>query len=264
MVSSLSRMINFQFLESNMEKLRSDYLIAKPFPHLIIDDFCNQEKLELLYAGIPELSNKSRDYLFANNKYEKSNYRELGVYFEELYTDLSSDRMNDFLSYIANEEVFVDPVNHGGGIHQGKKNSFLDMHLDFNYHPLNKGWYRNMNLLLYLNKDWKSEYKGHLKLVDLRSGEQKEIDVPFNRMIIQQTRSYTLHGYEMTNFPDQVFRTSIATYAYTMHQSLIEKPRTTDWVVKDAKPLKKAIASVYGPAVKIKNLLFGSGTAQNK
>src|SRR5580704_12131442 len=111
MVSSLSRMINFQFLESNKEKLRSDYLIAKPFPHLIIDDFCDQEKLEILYAAIPELSNKSRDYLFANNKYEKSNYRELGAYFEELYTDLSSKRMNDFLSYIANEVVFVDPVN---------------------------------------------------------------------------------------------------------------------------------------------------------
>jgi hypothetical protein len=68
----------------------------------------------------------------------------------------------------------------------------------------------------------------------------------------------------MTNFPDQKFRTSIATYAYTEHQHLVEKPRTTDWVVKDGKPLKKVIASVYGPAVKIKNMLFGSGTAKNQ
>ena len=68
----------------------------------------------------------------------------------------------------------------------------------------------------------------------------------------------------MTNFPDQKFRTSIATYAYTKHLHLIEKPRTTDWVVKDAKPMKRVIASIYGPAVKIKNLLFGSNTAKNK
>ena len=121
-----------------------------------------------------------------------------------------------------------------------------------------------MNLLLYLNKDWKPEYKGHLKLVDLRTGEAKELEVPFNRMIIQQTRAYTLHGYEMTNFPEKQYRTSVATYAYSIHQHLIEKPRTTDWVVKNGKPLKKAIASIYGPAVKIKNLLFGSGTAKNK
>ena len=177
---------------------------------------------------------------------------------------MSSKRMNDFLSFIANEEVFVDPANHGGGLHQGKKNSFLDMHLDFNYHPLKKGWYRNMNLLLYLNKDWKPGYKGHLKLVDLRSGEEKEIEVPFNRMIVQQTRAYTLHGYDQTNFPENKYRTSIATYAYTKHKQIIEKPRTTDWHVKDAKPIKKLIASVFGPAVKIKNLLFGSGTARNK
>jgi len=102
--------------------------------------------------------------------------------------------MKYFLIFISNQEVFVDPANHGGGLHQGRKNSFLDMHLDFNYHPLHKHWYRQLNLLLYLNKDWKPEYKGHLKLFDLRSGEEKELEVPFNRMIIQQTCAYTLQG----------------------------------------------------------------------
>jgi hypothetical protein len=257
-------MINLDFLEANKEKLRMDYLLAKPYPYLVIDNFCDPVKMESLYNKIPELSNKSRDYMFANNKFEKSNYKELGDEFQQLYNDLSSERMNAFLSFIANEDVFVDPKNHGGGLHQGKKNSFLDMHLDFNYHPLNKGWYRNMNLLLYMNKDWKPEYKGHLKLVDLRTGEAKELEVPFNRMIIQQTRAYTLHGYDQTSFPENKYRTSIATYAYTKHDHLVEKPRTTDWHVGDSKPVKKMIASVYGPAVKVKNFFFGSGTAKNK
>jgi len=257
-------MINLQFLEDNKEKLRTEYLLAKPFPYLVIDNFCDQKKIDSLYNKIPELNNKSRDYMFAKNKFEKSNYKELGEEFCELYEDLSSQRMNDFLSFISNESVFVDPANHGGGLHQGKKNSFLDMHLDFNYHPLKKSWYRNMNLLLYLNKDWKPEYKGHLKLVDLRTGEEKELAVPFNRMIIQQTRAFTLHGYEQTHFPEGKYRTSIATYAYTIHQHRIEKARTTDWHVGDGKPVKKFLASIYGPAVRIKNYFFGSGTAKNK
>lgn len=257
-------MINFEFLEDNKERLRSEYLLAKPYPHLLVDDFCDAGKLEHLYAAIPELKNKSRDYLFAHNKFEKSNYKELGAEFNELYIELSSPRMNEFLSFIANEDIFVDPLNHGGGLHQGRQNSFLDMHLDFNYHPLHNGWYRNMNLLLYLNKDWRPEFRGHLKLVDLRTGEEKELGVPFNRMIIQQTRAFTLHGYDMTNFPEYQYRTSVATYAYSIHKNLIEKPRTTDWVVKNGHPVKKAIAKIYGPAVKIKNLLFGSGTAKNK
>ena len=257
-------MINFDFLNANKEELRTNYLLAKPFPHLVIDNFCNSAMIESLYEKIPELTNKSRDYVFAKNKFEKSNYKELGKEFEEFYTDITSEPMNQFLSFISNENVFVDPDNHGGGLHQGKKNSFLDMHLDFNYHPLKKGWYRNMNLLLYLNKNWKPEYKGHLKLVDLRTNEEKELEVPFNRMIIQQTRAYTLHGYEKTNFPENNYRTSIATYAYTEHKHIIEKPRTTDWVVKNGSPVKKAIAKFYGPAVKIKNYFFGSGTAKNK
>lgn len=258
-------MINFDKLEQNKEKLREQYLTAIPFPYLIIDDFCDTEKTSQMLDLIPELENKSRDYMFANNKFEKSNYKELGAVFNEFYEDLKSDRFNDFLSYIACENVFVDPKNHGGGLHQGKKNSFLDMHLDFNYHPINKNWYRNMNLLFYLNKDWKKEYKGELKIEDLRSGIKKELEIPFNRMIIQQCRPYSLHGYDMTSFPEGKNRTSIATYAYTIHKNILETPRTTDWFPnKDSSAFKKFAAKHYNTAVQLKNKFFGIGTAKNQ
>ena len=258
-------MINFDFLEKNKEELRITYLTNKPFPYLIIDDFCDEKKLKVLRNQIPELDNKSRDYMFANNKFEKSNYKELGPLFEEIYEDFRSKRFNDFLSFISAKEVFVDPKNHGGGLHQGKKNSFLDMHLDFNYHPINKNWFRQMNLLLYLNKDWKEEYGGHLKIQDLRSGTSDVIPVPFNRLVVQECGPYTLHGYDMTSFPEKNYRTSIATYAYTIHNVLMEKPRTTDWFPKEnASSLKKIIAKHYDKAVKIKNKFFGSGTAKNQ
>ncbi len=159
-------MINFDYLESNKEYLRLKYLTAKPFPHLIIKDICDEEKLLAAYHSIPILDNKSRDYMFAKNKFEKSNYGEISPLLQELQNDLQSHKMNDFLSFITNREVFVDPKNHGGGLHQGRENSFLDMHLDFNYHPINKNWWREVNILLYLNKDWKEEYGGHFELWD--------------------------------------------------------------------------------------------------
>ncbi len=258
-------MINFKKLEENKVKLREQYLTASPFPHLIVDEFCNPEKADRMYELIPELNNKSRDYIFANNKFEKSNYKELGDVFNEFYEDLKSPRFNDFLSFITCEKVFVDPKNHGGGLHQGKKNSFLNMHLDFNYHPIEKNWYRNLNLLFYLNVDWKKEYKGELKVKDLRSGEEKELDVPFNRLIIQKCGPNTLHGYDMTSFPEGRFRTSIATYAYTIHENIIETPRTTDWVPdKDSSRFKKFAARHFNTAVQIKNKFFGIGTAKNQ
>ena len=173
--------------------------------------------------------------------------------------------MNDFLSFISNKPTFVDPANHGGGLHQGKKNSFLDMHLDYNYHPLNRNWWREMNLLLYLNKDWKPEYKGQLKLRDLRTDEKAELEVGFNTLIIQQCADYSLHGYDYTNFPEGKFRISIATYAFTKHVRQLYKPRTTDWIpekVGDGK-FKKILGRNFHKMVKVKNILFGSGTSKN-
>ena len=258
-------MINFEVLEINQEALRIKYLAAQPFPHLIIDEFCDKGKLIKAYDSIPELENKSRDYAFANNKFEKSNYKILSPELDELYNDLSSERFNRILSFITAKKVFVDPKNHGGGLHQGKKNSFLDMHLDFNYHPINKNWYRELNLLLYLNKDWEPKYKGELKIKDLRSNEMAELAVPFNRLIIQQCAPYSLHGYDMTNFPEGKYRTSIATYAYQTHCKILETPRTTDWYPKeDATFLKKLLAKNFNFLVQTKNKFFGSGTAKNQ
>jgi 2OG-Fe(II) oxygenase superfamily len=256
-------MIDFDRLERDKEQMRMDYLLAKPFPHLLIDGFCKADQLDLLMAQMPEITTKSRDYMFASNKFEKSKIKSISPQFEAYYNDITSIRFQEWLQFITNEEVFVDESFHGGGIHQGKKGSFLDMHLDFNYHPMHKNWYRNLNLLLYLNPDWKPEYGGHLNLEDLRTGEKKSIDIPFNRMVIQQTCRYTLHGYRKTNFPEGSFRTSLASYAYSVHKVHIEKPRTTDWHPTDGSPLKKLFAWVYDPAVKVKNKLFGSSTAKH-
>ena len=259
-------MIDFNKLFENKEKYRLDYLTAKPFPHLVLKDFCDEKKLTKAYETIPVLDNKSRDYMFAKNKFEKSNYGEISLLLKELQEDLRSDEMNDFLSYIAVRDVFVDPKNHGGGLHQGRKSSFLDMHLDYNYHPINKNWWREMNLLLYMNKNWKPEYGGQLDLKDLRTGEEKSCDVPFNTLIIQECHDYTLHGYKPTNFPEGNFRTSIATYAFSEHVQQIYKPRTTDWFPDkhDDGAIKKWLGRNFTSFVSIKNKLLGSGTAKNQ
>ena len=259
-------MINFTDLESNKDDYRIQYLTAKPFPHLIIKNFCNIEKITCLYEQIPDLNSKSRDYMFAKNKFEKSNYGELGDLFMELQDDLRSERLNSFLSFISSQNVFVDPKNHGGGLHQGRGNSQLDMHLDYNYHPLHKNWWREMNLLFYLNKDWCSEYGGHLKLHDLRTDHKVECDVDFNTLVIQKCDDYTLHGYDLTSFPPGNHRTSIATYAFVKHVNIIDKPRLTDWIPNaDNKSLTKGFFNNFSKVViPIKNKILGSGTAKNQ
>lgn len=260
-------MIDFDQLEDRRDEFRLAYLTARPFPHLVVDDFCDADALGELVDAIPQLDNESRDYVFAGNKFEKSNYKELGPRFAELYEELRSDRMNAFLRHISCRDVFVDPTNYGGGLHQGRGSSFLDMHLDFNYHPLEPLWYREFNLLLYLNRAWDPSWGGQLRIEDLRTGERTELDVPFNRMVFQQCAPHSLHGYDPTSFPEGVHRTSVATYAYSRHVRHVEKPRTTDWYPDHGTTSSRSkvlLSKVYGDVVRAKNRVLGSATAKNR
>ena len=63
------------------------------------------------------------------------------------------------------EGLIPDPYFGGGGPHQIQPGGFLKIHADFNVHPQLK-LDRRLNMLIYLNKDWREEYGGHLELWD--------------------------------------------------------------------------------------------------
>ena len=253
-------MINFEALEAKKEELREQFLNARPFPHIGIDNFCDEEKLNQLVNEIPIVQTRSADYAFSKNKFEKSKIKEISPRFTEFYDAITSERFQKLVQYITNEDVFIDADLYGGGIHLGGEGSYLDMHADFNYHPLKPTWFRNLNLLLYLNKDWKKEYGGELRLEDPRSGEKTEVDVPFNRLAIMHCREYTLHGYDPISFPPGTYRTSIAMYAYTIHEKQLEAARTTKWKVEKDKPLKYLLSKIWVPAVRLKSMISKSNT----
>ena len=256
-------MINFEYLEANKDKFREQFLTADLFPHIGIDGFLENDKANELFVDVPEIKEKSADYVFAKNKFEKSSIKDLTPTFAAFYSDITSKRFREWLQYVTNEDVFVDPNFYGGGVHLGGEGSFLDMHVDFNYHPEKPTWYRNLNILLYLNKDWEPEYGGNLKLEDKRSGKKTEVEVPFNRLAIMHCRGYTLHGYDEINFPAGTKRTSIAIYAYTIHKEQIEKSRTTNWTVDKSKPIKYLLSKIWVPAVRLKSKFFKSKTADH-
>lgn len=259
-------MIRFERLEREKEQLADAFRDAKPFSYVVIDDFCDPAALNALLDQIPSPDdggiNKSRDYVFAKNKFEKSNFRGIGPLFEEIYTDLLSDRFKAVLGKIVDAPVWVDPDFHGGGIHQGGEGSFLDMHVDFSHHPLHADWERDLNILLYLNRDWQPEHRGQLELRHRETGESGKIEPLFNRCVIMHTKSYTLHGYGKIAFPKGQFRRSIATYAYRPATGEA-KGRSTTWFPEEGGAVKRAVGRSWPRLVAIKTKLFGSGTSRN-
>ena len=247
------------------DELRSQFQRAEPFPHVVLDEFLDDDLANSLSMSFPSLDEmpRSRDFVFADKR-ERSSIETSGPAGARYHAAMTSPEMAAFLSAIADDDLFVDPSFHGGGFHQGGDGSYLDLHVDFNVHPLHDDWFRVLNVLLYLNRDWREDYGGHLLIKARPDDEPLAIAPSFNRCVIALTDGHTYHGYRRMSLPQGVTRKSIATYAYRRIEPGSVPARTTAWSPERANPVKRVVAHNYNWLVQRKNRWFGSGTARNR
>jgi hypothetical protein len=76
---------------------------------------------------------------------------------------------------------------------------------------------RRLNVLVYLNKDWKEEYGGHFELWnDKMDTCVKKILPKFNTLALFSTNHISYHGHpDPLNCPEHMSRKSLALYYYT-------------------------------------------------
>lgn len=196
-----------------------EYKANKPFPHIYFDNFLPLEAAEAALQDFPEPKQ------LAWSEFDTRQERKLAFDVVEklprrlrdvLYF-LNSRPMLQFLEVLTGiQHVVSDPYFVGGGLHQIKRGGNLEVHADFNYHAQLK-LDRRINLLIYLNKDWKEEYGGHFELWnrEMTQAEQKILPV-FNRCAIFSTTSFSYHGHPtpLACPPDRT-RKSMALYYYT-------------------------------------------------
>jgi Rps23 Pro-64 3,4-dihydroxylase Tpa1-like proline 4-hydroxylase len=228
----------------NMEKIHIILLkcLAYPFPHVVIDDFIDSDKLPKILAEVNKLRDvdghaQTSPYEF--NKYAfNSNY---GAYLGQLFTELNSPGFIKHIERITgvNNIICNELSLYGTGIHRIKSKGFVQLHTDFNtYHSKNRRLDRRVNLLIYLNPDWKPEYKGQLCLCDINTNTcAKKIDPILNRCVIFNTTSASIYGMpEPLNMPDDVVgQQYIAVNYYTQGDANTDVdfegcvPRGTTW-----------------------------------
>ncbi|MCB9285156.1 MAG: 2OG-Fe(II) oxygenase [Lewinellaceae bacterium] len=126
-----------------------------------------------------------------------------------------------FLEFLQNltgikETLIPDPYFEGGGYHQIKPGGFLKVHVDFHKHKM-MDLDRRVNVLVYLNEDWKEEYGGHFELWERDMSQCVTRIAPlFNRMAIFSTTDYSWHGHpDPLACPPDRSRRSLALYYYT-------------------------------------------------
>jgi Rps23 Pro-64 3,4-dihydroxylase Tpa1-like proline 4-hydroxylase len=129
--------------------------------------------------------------------------------------------------------LIPDPYFLGAGFHEIATGGHLSIHADFNHHkPMNLE--RRINVLIYLIKDWRSEYGGELELWDRKMQAAVQTVVPeFNRCVIFNTDSDSYHGNpSLVNHPAGISRRSIALYYYTATWSAAKRDHTTQFRVR--------------------------------
>lgn len=206
------------FLQIGKSK-QAEYLNNTPFPNISFENFFDEAQLDEILAHFPDLKSKA-DYKFKNtneNKLATKGEYKLSEHAREFIRFLNSQVFLDFLTNLTGiENLIPDPSLAGGGYHELKPGGFLKIHSDFNKHPDTK-LDRRINVLVYLNKDWKSEYGGQFELWnDAMTKCIKKIEPNFNTMAIFSTTSKSYHGNPgIIKCEEGNSRKSIAMYYYT-------------------------------------------------
>ena len=207
-------------LESLAAEKAAAYQGAHPFPHIYFDDFLPLNVAESAVAHFPEPKELEWHKFRDPHQHKKLAFdvaEQLPPSLRDILFFLNSRPMLQFLETLTGiKAVLPDPYFVGGGLHQIKPGGLLEVHADFSYQERIR-MDRRINVLIYLNKDWKEEYGGHFELWnrDITKAEQRILPI-FNRCAIFSTTSYSFHGHPnpLTCPPDRT-RKSIATYYYT-------------------------------------------------
>lgn len=205
------------------QALARSFASAKPFRHVVIDDFLDRDYANLLLSEFPafERGDFRGEDGRPGGKSTFERVRALGHSYAQL-DDLV--RRQDFLGLLGRitgiDGLLYDPWYLGGGTHENRHGAILDPHIDFNFHPIER-WQRRLNLIVYLNEDWDSAWGGALNLYrDPRSEEPPAYSIApaFNRCVIFETHEQSWHGFDRIALPETaraITRKSIALYFYT-------------------------------------------------
>ena len=197
----------------------ASYAGASPFPHVVFDNFFDPALLDLVLSEFPKPG--EIEWQRFDNEREVKLASNVEAYFGPttrlLLYHLNSITFLEFLSSVTGiADLIPDPCFNGGGLHQIRRGGKLGIHADFNKHP-RYGLDRRLNLLLYLNKDWREEYGGHLELWnrDMTRCEAKTLPV-FNRVMVFGTTDFTYHGHpDPLQCPEGMTRKSLALYYFS-------------------------------------------------
>ena len=210
------------------EGLSADYCFAEPFPHIVLDNFLPPSLAAGLRRHFP--TERLRSDVVFDAGYAGFHKRQILPYdcdefCRAAFAFFNSQPFLEFLEGLSTIQGLVpDPYFDGGGFHEIGPGGKLGIHADFR---INKKLHlnRRMNVIIYLNDDWRDEYNGALELWsrDMKA-KVRSVAPVMNRCVIFNTDADSYHGHpDPLTTPEGVLRRSVALYYYTASKAVYEE-----------------------------------------
>lgn len=281
----LTQKEDFVFVDETAARQRARelapaYQAAEPFAHCVIENFLPTEITERLLREFPPIIDRQmkRSQELFKGLCLPDALPDSAAFARSLFYTFNSLPFISFLEELTGIKGLIpDPYFLGGGFHETLRGGRLGIHADFNIHQKMK-LRRRINVLVYLNHDWKSEYGGDLELWT-RDMKTKALSIAplFNRCVIFNTDDDSWHGHpDPITCPEDRSRKSIALYYYTASDAIFteRKLNTTnfqsrsghgdrkDWAMHTKYFVRDCIPPiVLRGLLKLKNAVKGTATA---
>ena len=201
--------------------LRRRVQAATPVPHFLIDNFLDEDFARQVHDSFPTYGDAlkiGRTFSTINEKrkVQITDAKQFPPPVAELNRILAAPLWIETLSFVFDmPDLLPDQELIGGGIHQTGPRGRLDVHVDFNY-IAERRLHRRLNILIFLNPGWKSEWGGRLELWDEKVTRcMQSFEPVFNRCIVFETNEISFHGVTAVTCPEDRVRKSFAAYYYT-------------------------------------------------
>ena len=205
----------------DVDRLRSEFHSARPFPFICIDNFLVEEEAQRIAAAYPSFDDASgMGREFANMhervKVQVTDSDRFPAPVAELSQAISSPEFLAQVSHITGiPDLLADPTYCGGGMHIHGPGGALDVHVDFNV-LIPGDLHRRLNIITYLNPDWDPAWGGAFEAwdEDVKTCHHRVLPL-FNRCVMFRTSESSFHGVDEVRCPPALARRSFSAFYYT-------------------------------------------------
>jgi hypothetical protein len=202
---------------SDTKSLNDSFVLSKPFPSIVIDDFLPTDIATQLYEESLTVPDEHWKVFTRNNSHMMElNNLELCPIATQLVAQMHSAKGMKWLSEVSGiPQLLCDPYLVGAGYSKSFNGDSLKVHTDFNWNDQLK-LHRLLSLIIYITPDWKPEYGGGLDFYDFKRKDiVKTVNADFNRCLIWKYHKKGFHGYnDPINCPKEISRNAFKLFFY--------------------------------------------------